>query len=190
MGAMAMVIQKSSQKSTPNLPKYYSYRMAWGRIKTAMEQEFYLEVVTIAEGIISDRLTSQIYQCGQSPPKKDRFIDLIKIWENSLTEELSTHHEDLLNDGKNLIAEIDAWREKRNRIVHGIVKGKNSKYASQRHIGRNNLSENNQPNIEDFLEEARRSAEQGKALARKICAWDRKLSKFRKLSQTPTRSSC
>lgn len=192
-----------AQQDDLDLPKYYSYRMAWGRIKTAMEQGFYLEVVTIAEGIMSDRLTSQLFQCGISP-KDDRFATLIRCWRDHLTgnRAIIQLEENLLKEAEKLIQDIDDWRKKRNRIVHGIVKGKQGQYASRKHPRKtlqNDFKQNyqqqappieeNYPDIENFIQEAQQSAVQGKLLARKICQWHRILSKLCQSSQEPTQKA-
>ncbi|MEN9220748.1 MAG: hypothetical protein Q6K08_08075, partial [Thermostichales cyanobacterium GMQP_bins_62] len=169
---------KTHPNLPPNLPKYYSYRMAWARIKTAMEQGFYLEVVAIAEAIIADRLTSQIYRLGQRPPK-NHFSQLIQCWKKCFTEDPTLPDADLLKEAKALIEEIDAWRQCRNRVVHGIVQNKQGQYASYRHP---DPSADNQPDISDFLATAQQAALTGRSLARRLSAWDPKLATLLKAS--------
>ncbi len=68
-----------------NTAKYLSYAEAWRRIKSANEREFYFEVVTLCESIISDRLLS--YLLGVDPRRpiqlKTPFAVLIAQWRMS-----------------------------------------------------------------------------------------------------------
>ncbi|NJL99911.1 MAG: hypothetical protein HC924_14440 [Synechococcaceae cyanobacterium SM2_3_2] len=143
-----------------NAARYYSYREAWGRIKAAQEQGFFLEVVTIVESIIADRLISllthvdvlQIQPERQSPS----FGRLIQMWERWLqTVELLEEREQVMA----LLQATDTWRQRRNFVVHGIVK--------MRPQGRD-------PDIAEFIAEAERTATEGIRLAKAVSAWQKK----------------
>lgn len=150
-------------KSTPpakpsqgNTQKYYSYREAWERIKQAQEHGFYLEAVTIVESILSDRLYSHLTRSGNLPAERHTFGDLIQAWWNA-------HHDKVVH-GKfaYLQKSLDGWRKRRNRVVHAIVKAP----QKGQHL-----------DIEDFLLEAKLTAEEGVLLARALTAWCEKQKK-------------
>lgn len=69
-----------------NARKYYGYQEAWRRIKRAQEEGFFLEVVTIAESIITDRLISHLVKIEKFIPSAQNysFHLLIKKWKKRL----------------------------------------------------------------------------------------------------------
>lgn len=149
--------QKGSRPINGNAPKYYSYKEAWRRMKLAQAQGFFLEVVTIAESVISDRLTSHLAKVEKCiPDNRDHaFSDLIKKWRNWL-QTAAVEDSELLAE---MIEEVDRWRVRRNHVVHGMVK--------------DNVINRGQ-SIEDFIAEAEKVAEAGMSLARKVSAWQQK----------------
>lgn len=143
-----------------NAAKYFSYREAWGRIKKAQGHGFYLEAVTLEESIISDRLISYLVAIGvfnvSGKLKSTNFGPLIKEWMNHVPEPIVDRYFD------NLQAAVDRWRERRNKIVHGMVKS---------------IPGTNHDDVINFLEEAKLTAEQGDALARAVCNWHKRMKK-------------
>lgn len=145
----------NSEVNTNNETKYWSYTVAFDRMKLAQEEKFYLEAVTIAESIICDRLLSFLVEKGAFENEKEETIikksfgRLIKLWKSRAV------------DDTDLVNAVDLWREKRNEIVHGIVKS---------------LPSTEHPDIEDFLAYARETAKEGEELAGKVRSWKNKNS--------------
>lgn len=141
-----------------NKKKYLSYREAWERIEAALAGGQYFEAVTICESIISDRLLS--YVLGVDPDSrltpKSPFGETIKKWRQLVDAE-----------DRELVAEVDRWREDRNRVVHGLVKTAPGRPTED---------------VADFIERARLAAETGKRLAREVSNWHRK--QLRKAQRT------
>jgi hypothetical protein len=92
----------ASLKEKDELHKYANNR--FGR---AIEQEFYLEAITLAESIISDRLSMVLYLRGEKAKSKTL---------NKLVELSSTILPDTLSK------RIDEWRQLRNFAVHNLVR--------------------------------------------------------------------
>lgn len=144
-----------------NASKYLSYKEAWSRIEKAQEQGFYLEAVTIQESIITDRLISYLVGVGAIERavelhKYPSFGNLIDKWKK-VQNPKSIH----IQDYRDLQAEVDEWRKRRNKVVHGMVKSHPGTATDK---------------ILDFLEEAKLTAEQGKTLARAVSDWVKKIN--------------
>jgi len=137
---------------TGNQAKYLSYAEAWRRINAAIAGQFYFEAVTLSESIISDRLLS--YVSGVDPNSKLKtktaFAQVIAEWRR-LAGTLPSDP----NYG-DLGAAVDAWRIERNKVVHGLVKSKPGTPTQ---------------NVSGFLNEAKKTADAGKRLARKVSDW-------------------
>jgi hypothetical protein len=103
-----------------NTAKFFSYAAAFGWIKRSIAHRFFLEAVTLEERIISDRLISYLCRVGSLKadrnPEKQSFASLIDIWRKVITTPI---HDDLFKD---LQATTDEWRNRRNSVVHGMVK--------------------------------------------------------------------
>ena len=135
-----------------NKPKYLSYTKAWDLINAALKEGFYLEAVTIEESIISDRILSYIAALAPSPKlgPRSNFGDLISKWRKLAGASL------IIADGSDLGVEVDAWRDQRNRVIHGLVKS--SPGTPPEDVG-------------SFMERSREAAEKGKILARAVQNW-------------------
>jgi CO dehydrogenase/acetyl-CoA synthase alpha subunit len=140
-----------------NLTKYQSYKYAFEKIDKAIELEFYLEAVVIAESIISDRLLSFL---------KKEYSHLIKskltiksgLYE--LTKEWRLIDKKVLwKEAEDLISEINEWRNVRNSCAHAVAKS---------HPGTST-----QP-VDEFINQARDCAIRGKKLATYICSYTQK----------------
>jgi hypothetical protein len=138
-----------------NIPKYFSYKAAWERISHALEMGFYLEAITIQESILSDRLLS--YVLGVAPEAKvstkSGLGELIPHWRKHAGSSL------IEGDGADLGETVNAWRNRRNTAVHGLVKSTPRTATMQ---------------PDDFFEMTRQTAEEGKILARKVLHWHKK----------------
>jgi hypothetical protein len=150
-----MTHRKSAAAATTNgnTAKYLSYREAWARINQAHAQGYFLEVVTIAESIIGDRLVSYLARTGAEltavPKGPPSFGSLIQRWKK-------LHPEPIVDgDIGDLQAAVDRWRARRNLVIHGIVRAQGGQ-----HIG-----------IDEFRELAEITAIEGKVVARAVCRW-------------------
>lgn len=144
-----------------NIPKYLSYTKAWERINAAIERGFNLEAIAIEESIISDRLFS--YILGVDPKAKisakSGLGELISHWrKNGGTSIVDS-------DGTDLGVMAEAWRAKRNTAIHGLVKSTPGSSPMP---------------PDDFLDMARQAALEGKALARKVQNWHKKILRHSK----------
>jgi hypothetical protein len=92
----------ASLKEKDELHKY-----ANNRIDSAIEQEFYLEAITLAESIISDRLSMVLYLRGEKAKSKT-LNKLVELSSPILPDSLSKR--------------IDEWRQLRNFAVHNLVR--------------------------------------------------------------------
>lgn len=158
------MLQSDNLKKNPqgNIFKHLSYREAWTRIKQAQEQEFYLEAVTLEESVITDRLISYLVGTGAIERADDlhkypSFGQLIKKWKLLHTNPICIRVKSI--EFQNLQTSVDNWREKRNKVVHGMVKS---------HPGTAT------DNILNFLHEAKLTAKEGEILARAVSSWVRK----------------
>ncbi len=162
-------VMKSEKTEVPiqgNAEKYRSYREAWARVKQAQQHGFYIEAVTIEESIISDRLTSYLVDAGLVPRQRrlkdyPTFGNLIITWRRwantQLAPKLDRDRRDKL---ALLIDSVDLWRQKRNQIIHAIVKSHPHTPTTE---------------IEGFVKLAQDAAEEGMRLARAVCDFSRQL---------------
>lgn len=138
--------------------KFFSYTEAWSRIKLASRQGFFLEAVAIEESIVSDRLLSYLEKtCGLElkDGTKGNLNQLIIRWQREADSRAADSDE-----GRALLAtlhgRLNAWRDQRNQVVHGMVKS-----AAAR----------GDDHIESFLVRAKAVAAQGEQIAREISRW-------------------
>ncbi|HEV2800978.1 MAG TPA: hypothetical protein VGW12_10800 [Pyrinomonadaceae bacterium] len=142
-----------------NAAKYFSYREAWGRIRKAIGCGFYLEAVTLEESIISDRLFSYLITSGvMKPESKDSksFGKLIEIWRKQVPEAITDKRY------SNLQVEVFLWKNRRNHLVHGIVKSAPGTAPQD---------------VLDFRKEAECAARDGEDIAKSVCNWYRRTKK-------------
>jgi hypothetical protein len=149
-----------------NAAKYFSYAEAWGRIKKSIGCEFYLEAVTIEESIMCDRLISYLCRIGALKPdansERQSFASLIACWKKHVPAPIGDH---VFSD---LQHEVDTWRKRRNKVVHGMVKS----VPGAKH-----------QDILDFKKEAELVALLGQRVAKSLCNWyDREKYRLAKLT--------
>lgn len=143
-----------------NISKYFSYKIAWDRIKKANEDEYYFESIAICESIISDRLLSYLIGIKSIKSTNQRYINfskLINLW--------SKNSENLPSiSGVELDIAVDKWKEKRNKIIHGLAKS---------------FPGTPTEDTTSFLKEAEQTAIEGAKIARAVCNWHRtELAKY------------
>ena len=137
-----------------NITKGASFTYAFRRINESIKQEFYLEAVTLAESIISDRLLSHVKSRDVRVNKNTSLKQLIdKAKKLNATV-------DSINSEFDLLLLLDEWRINRNKCVHSVAK-----------------SEPGEPTItiDEFHNLAKISASKGKDLARRVCIWHDKI---------------
>lgn len=111
------------------------------RVSKAITDGYFLEAITLQESIISDRLALFLYHQGDKAGSKTLY---------KLVRTVQTHHQNKLFEN------VDLWREKRNKAVHGLVRS--SPYEKQ--IG-----------ILSFDNLAEETAKEGKRLVDDIISW-------------------
>lgn len=143
-----------------NANKYFSYREAWVHIKKARGFHFYLEAVTLEESIIADRLVSFLVCIGEiqaeSRIEKYSFGQLIKLWMKRVPQRIAANY------FPDLRSAVDQWRQRRNQMVHNIVKS---------------MSGTRQRDVFDFLREAEFVALQREALAHEVTNWVKRMKR-------------
>ncbi len=149
---------RSPDWAAGNAAKFFGYAEAWTRISRATKSGYFLEAVTIEESIVSDRLLSFLQKtCGLTlhPRVTRTFSKVIERWEKEFEARLSDAPE-LMLASRALHERLDTWRERRNDVVHGLVKST---------VGKTD------DHIENFLVAAELAAIEGKAVARAISSW-------------------
>jgi hypothetical protein len=138
-----------------NIDKYLSYREAWSRINNPKASCF--EVVMLCESIISDRILSYvlapIHKVRSNANCRTSFAKLIEEWRRLAGNTL------LQRDRSDLGSEVDAWRQERNAIVHGLVKS----YPGTPTVP-----------VSSFLERAKCTANKGTDLATFVSNWQKR----------------
>lgn len=144
-----------------NEAKFLSYREAWARIKVATKQGFYLEAVTIEESIASDRMLSFLEKSCGVVLGGHSLNNTSKRWLKH-AKELFGLDSDESHAAQKLFTKLNAWRDRRNIVVHGIVKSKVARLDDH---------------IDNFLEGAKSSALEGEQIVRAIDRWVSKYGK-------------
>lgn len=91
------------------------YKSAVEHCKKAMEEDFYLEAITIIESMIADRLESRVaWLSNQKIRQLTNLGPLIKTIKKDYPLEYSEHTE--------LFENLDTWRKDRNKFIHEMVK--------------------------------------------------------------------
>lgn len=135
---------------TKNKIKGASFTYAFGRINESIKQSFYLEAITLAESIISDRLLSHVKHHDGKVNRKTTLQQLISKAQKVSMSNLTT------KSGEDMFHALDEWRINRNKCVHTVAK-----------------YEPGEPTItvDKFIEMTKTSALDGKKLARLVCDW-------------------
>ena len=105
-----------------NMQKYENYRVQIGRLKKALKEHFYLEAIFIEYAIMEDRLEAILRHAGKWHPKEGSFVSIdtkVKKVADIAREKKNPAHRCFppeLTDG------ILAWKDKRNRLIHALLK--------------------------------------------------------------------
>jgi hypothetical protein len=100
--------------SVVGMQRYRTYKASISRIKKAIEEEYYLEAITLCESLIADRLEHRLKYLTKS----DKFSF-------GMLFNLQKKIEELEPDGKlNVLVneKLHLWRRKRNDALHAMAK--------------------------------------------------------------------
>ena len=131
------------------------YTEAFARIDSSISSEHYFEAITIEESILSDRIASFLDSMdllGSDELHRQSFASLITLWKFAVLSPGA-----IWEPCGGLIKEVDAWRKRRNKYVHGLVRFPHQKA--------------NIPTTEEFLHGAKDAAVKGKELSRSVSNW-------------------
>ena len=127
----------SSGKSSPHgTIRYEIYKSVWKQVAKAKEAGCWLEVVTLAESIIADRLEARRAHLARQAP------------EGRVTKTAAQTAHDLLNgpdakieDVRALLEQVRTWSKGRNSVIHELAKFTEStsgewasRYDQARHV--------------------------------------------------------
>ena len=141
--------------------KYESYKLAFGMMKDALAKDCPLQVITIAESILTDRLSSTLNVGRQKKAPKDTLGRVLNEWHPRKTGASRNANSELFDaEMESLFPRLEAWWGERNMLLHGIAKS----------------AQGEKPEIdaEDFIPRAMKAAKEGFALVRKIDAWTKR----------------
>lgn len=144
--------------------KQQRYVEAYSRITSSVRSGHFFEAITIEESIISDRIASFLEATNTLSSEyihRQSFSALIELWRLAVKNPGS-----IWEDCEALIQQVDSWRQERNRYVHGLVKFPNQKA--------------NVPTTQQFIDGARKAANEGATLARNVSDWRRRQAKVKR----------
>ena len=120
MQATAELQETEAQELPENMRKYYNYREQMGRLKKAINMEFYFEAVFIEYAVMEDRLQSVLEKAGVYNPEKHKNIGK-KI---SRIRELCRDPKHPLHRyiTQEMLDLIINWKETRNDLIHRLMK--------------------------------------------------------------------
>lgn len=140
------------------------YTEAYARIDSSIASKHYFEAIAIQESILSDRIASfldSLDLLGTDHIHRQGFASLITLWR------IAVHTPGAIWEPcEDLIQEVDSWRKKRNKYVHGLVKFPHQKA--------------NIPTTKEFLQGAKEAALKGKALSRSVSDWRSRQSSIKR----------
>lgn len=110
------------EQITNNMQKYANYREQMGRLKKAIDNQFYLESIFIEYAILEDRLESILRHSGKWAPKPGTFvsIDTKRKRVAKLAEEKTSLAHKYFSAA--LTDDIEAWSRNRNQLIHALMK--------------------------------------------------------------------
>jgi hypothetical protein len=133
-----------------NAAKYLSYKLAFGRMRAAIEAGYPLEAVAIAESIITDRLLSFANHHGaRLEPSRTTLGPALRKARDS-SEAVDT----------DLFDSVGEWAKQRNEVLHSIAKS--------------GQGEGPRISAEKFLAHADHVARTGLHLATEVKNWHRR----------------
>lgn len=105
-----------------NMEKYENYKEQMGRLKKAMDNHFLLEALFIEYAVLEDRCESILRHSGAFNPERHKTLNskLNRIAELARNKKTPLHQ----HITPELVDEIKVWKEKRNRLIHALMKQK------------------------------------------------------------------
>lgn len=105
---------------TDNMQKHDNYTEQMGRLKRAMNSEFYLEAIAIEYAVVEDRLESILRHSGVFNPEKH---DTLEKKRRRLAE-MQRSKKGLVRKyiSEELLQAIYDWKENRNPMTHTLLK--------------------------------------------------------------------
>lgn len=116
------------EKIENNIQKYQNYKEQFGRLNKALKQGFHLEAMFIEYAIIEDRSESILRHAGKwdgyVKKQKGRFPTIDSKLKYILKQ--AENKKDLIHRyfSDELISRILAWKDKRNQLIHALLKQK------------------------------------------------------------------
>ena len=103
-----------------NMQKYANYKEQMGRLKKALNSQFYLEAIFIEYAILEDRVESMLRHSGVFRPDKHNTLNkklnrLSELQRNKTGLAKKYFTEDLLSA-------IHDWKNERNIMIHALLK--------------------------------------------------------------------
>jgi hypothetical protein len=137
-----------------NAAKYFSCRQAWGQIKKAKANGYYVEAIALEESIISDRLLSYLVRIEEiKSDDKGKFHSLdqlIKKWRKRVPGPIKNREFSHLQEA------VEKWKGERNAKIHGMAKS---------------APGTEHQDIIEFKKDAERVAKDGERLAKALQNW-------------------
>lgn len=100
--------------SEVGMKRYQIIKEAIGHIKKSIENEYYLESITLCESLIADRLESRLKYLTNSD--KFSFKPLGELIKGIINKESDQKLKDYCNQ------ELNSWKNKRNEALHAMAK--------------------------------------------------------------------
>lgn len=109
-----------------NLQKYENYKEQAKRLKKALEYGFNLEAIFIEYAMFEDRTESVLRHADkwEAYVKSRKGRDVTIDSKINYIQKLAENRKDLLHKyfSDDLLEEIKAWKNERNRLIHALVK--------------------------------------------------------------------
>ena len=141
-----------------NEKKHDSYALAHVMIRNSLEKTCPLQAIAIEESILSDRLWSALhYRPVDRKLKYEKLSDAIRVWEDEEGKGSCA----IVLDGRSMFTrqDIAQWNERRNKLIHGIVKYR----PNGNHIS-----------AAKFVASAMKAAKDGLELVRQVENWSKR----------------
>ncbi len=119
MQATAELQETEAQELPENMRKYYNYREQMGRLKKAINMEFYLEAVFIEYAVMEDRLKSVLEKEGIYDPREHNGLDAKVEGTRKLIGDTACALYQYITP--NLLDDIKQWKTTRNKLIHGLM---------------------------------------------------------------------
>ncbi len=103
-----------------NMQKYENYKEQMGRLKKAMNAQFYLEAIFIEQAILEDRIESVLRHSGKFNPEKHNTLDRKLSKLSEMQREKKGLVRKYISD--ELREELYDWKKERNIYIHDLMK--------------------------------------------------------------------